>query len=61
MRYQKSGDPGGPGKEKKTAELRAGGREDEACRCKEASRMSPRQLLRLMVGDLAFWKKAKKD
>ncbi len=31
-----------------------------ACRCKEASDMKPRQLLKLMMDDLAFWKKLKK-
>jgi hypothetical protein len=34
---------------------------DDACRCKETSAMSPRQLLGLMMRDLAFWKKAKKE
>jgi hypothetical protein len=31
------------------------------CRCKEASRMTPRELLKLMIGDLTFWKKADKE
>ncbi len=30
------------------------------CRCKETSKMSPRELLKLMMKDLAFWKKAGK-
>ena len=30
------------------------------CRCKETSAMTPRQLLELMVRDLAFWKRPKK-
>jgi hypothetical protein len=34
---------------------------DETCRCKETSKMSPQELLRLMMSDLAFWKKTKKD
>jgi hypothetical protein len=59
-RYQKTVDPGGPGKEKKAAERQAEAGKDDACRCKEASKMTPRQLLRLMISDLAFWKKAKK-
>jgi hypothetical protein len=33
---------------------------DDSCRCKEVSVMTPRQLLGLMMRDLAFWKKAKK-
>lgn len=34
--------------------------ERDDCRCKETSRMSPRELLKLMMSDLAFWKKADK-
>jgi hypothetical protein len=56
-RHQKNADPGGPGKEKKPDPLQAG---DDLCRCKEASKMTPRQLLGLMISDLAFWKKEKK-
>ncbi len=33
----------------------------EACRCKETSSMKPRELLRLMFTDLAFWKKIKNN
>ncbi len=33
---------------------------DDACRCKETSQMTPRELLRVMISDLAFWKKEKK-
>lgn len=36
----------------------AGGGDD--CRCKEASKMTPRQLLGLMLDDLTFWNKEKK-
>jgi hypothetical protein len=32
----------------------------DLCRCKETALMKPRQLFRLMLDDLAFWKKAKK-
>jgi hypothetical protein len=59
MRYQKTADPAGPRKEKKTAEGWAGAANDD-CRCKEVSEMKPRQLFRLMISDLAFWKKKKK-
>jgi hypothetical protein len=45
-------------------EKRIGGPQAQAagdlCRCKETALMKPRQLLRLMIDDLAFWKKAKK-
>lgn len=34
---------------------------EEDCRCKEVSEMSPRDLLRTMFNDLAFWKKEKKE
>jgi hypothetical protein len=60
IRYPKKADPGDPGKEKKTAERQGGAESDDACRCKETSVMPPRQLLKLMISDLAFWKKAKK-
>ncbi len=60
IRYQKNIDPGAAGNEKKTAEWQAAGK-DDTCRCKETSKMTPRELLRLMMNDLAFWKKAKKE
>ncbi len=34
---------------------------EDACRCREVSEMKPGDLLRLMMSDLAFWKKAKRD
>jgi hypothetical protein len=41
------------------------GRTDEndpdACRCKEVSKKSLSELLKLMAGDLAFWKKTKRN
>jgi hypothetical protein len=49
-----------PGKEKETAASQAETGSDDACRCKETSSMTPRQLLGIMLSDLAFWKKAKK-
>ncbi len=60
--YKKTNDLDGPGKEKEkeAAESKVGVGSDETCRCKEASGMRPRQLFRLMIDDLAFWKKAKK-
>ncbi len=58
-RYQNTVGSGGPGHEKKE-ERQAGNANDESCRCKETSALSPRELLRLMMHDLAFWKKEKK-
>ncbi len=34
--------------------------EEKACRCEETASMKPGELLKLMISDLAFWKKAKK-
>jgi len=48
-------------KEKKNAEKQAEAVSDDNCRCKVVSDMTPRQLLGLMISDLAFWKKAKKS
>jgi hypothetical protein len=60
-RHQETGHrAGGQGNEKKPAEEQAGGGKNDACRCKETSQMTPRELLKLMVNDLAFWKKKKK-
>jgi hypothetical protein len=33
--------------------------EDDDCRCKEMSRKTPRELLKVMIGDLSLWKKKK--
>ncbi len=60
IQYPKTVDPGGPGTEKKIAAPQAEAGKEDACRCKEASEMTPRQLIGLMLSDLAFWKKAKK-
>jgi hypothetical protein len=48
----------GPENEKKTQDPHAG--HDDSCRCKETSQMTPRELLKLMMKDLAFWRKEKK-
>ena len=40
--------------------VRAENEEEKACRCEETAAMKPRELLKLMISDLAFWKKAKK-
>ena len=59
-RYQKAVAQDGPEKKIKTAEEHAGAGHDENCRCQETSNMTPQELLKLMIKDLAFWKKAKK-
>ena len=59
-RYQKTVDPSSPEKEKVTTARHAGAGHDDTCRCKEVSKMTPQELLKLMISDLAFWKKAKK-
>ncbi len=61
MRHQKIMDSGSSGKENKMVEGTEGATKDDVCRCKEVSKMEPRQLLRLMMSDLAFWKKTKKE
>jgi hypothetical protein len=32
---------------------------EDSCRCKEVSKKTIPEMLKLMLGDLAFWKKAK--
>jgi hypothetical protein len=61
INYSKTVDSDAAGKDEKAAESQVGTEKDDACRCKTASEMSPGQLFKLMVSDLAFWKKAKKD
>lgn len=53
-------DPGAAAKDK-GAPSKIGAAGDDACRCEEVSKMTPRQLLGLMLSDLAFWKKPKKE
>jgi hypothetical protein len=48
------------GKERAGGQLRPGPKNNDACRCKEVSKMSPRQLFKVMISDLAFWKKSGK-
>jgi hypothetical protein len=57
---QKTVYPRGTKKERGAEGPQAGSGKDDACRCKEVSEMSPRELLRLMFSDLAFWKKMNK-
>jgi hypothetical protein len=61
IRYTKDAGPVSLGNDEQAAESRAGMDNDNSCRCKEASRMSPGALFKLMISDLAFWEKTKKD
>jgi hypothetical protein len=51
---------GGQGKINKSDDEHLHSGHDETCRCKETSAMKPGDLFRLMMSDLAFWKKTKK-
>jgi hypothetical protein len=42
----------------KPAEQKAEDAGNDSCRCKEVSKKTIPQLLKLMLSDLAFWKKA---
>jgi hypothetical protein len=57
-RDEKTADTGPVGTEKETTGQHPG--HDENCRCKETAKMTPRELIELMVNDLAFWRKEKK-
>ena len=48
-----------PDEEGKIAEQEAGDAGEISCRCKEVSKKTLPELLRLMIKDLAFWKKTK--
>ncbi len=48
-----------PDKKKNPAEQEAGEAGEIECRCKEVSKKTLHELLRLMIKDLAFWKKTK--
>jgi len=61
IRYPKTAYSDRQAEDEKAAEQRAGDDNKEACRCKAASEMSPGELFKLMVSDLAFWKKTKKE
>jgi hypothetical protein len=61
MRDPKNEHQNSVSKENGSAEAHALLGHDENCRCKETSQMSPQELLRLMMNDLAFWKKKKKE
>lgn len=48
-----------PGETVKPGEQEAGEGSKVSCRCKEVSKKTLPEMLRLMLSDLAFWKKAK--
>ena len=60
IRYPRTVDEDGLEKERKAGKHQEKADKDDACRCKEVSEMTPRQLLGIMFSDLAFWKKSKK-
>jgi hypothetical protein len=61
VRYPKTVDSDESEKEKNATESQSAAGSEDTCRCKETSHMTPRELLRLMMSDLTFWKKAKKE
>jgi len=55
-----SGDNGKRSVEKGNPAVReAGDVSEDSCRCKEVSKKTIPEMLKLMLSDLAFWKKAK--
>jgi hypothetical protein len=62
VRYSKDIETVGTREEDKTAAPQKGAHEhSDTCRCQETSKMTPKQLLGLMMSDLAFWKKTRKQ
>jgi hypothetical protein len=59
--YEKTGGRDDGEKEKKNSEKPDGMNPSETCRCKETSKMTPGELLKLMIKDLASWRRAKRD
>lgn len=47
-------------KQKHSSERDDSGKGD-TCRCKETSNMTPRELLKLMINDLTFWRKTNRE
>jgi hypothetical protein len=61
VRYPKNTGQTGSREEEKTVAPQEGEHvHNDTCRCEETAKMSPRQLLGVMMSDLAFWKKTKK-
>ncbi|MEW6117986.1 MAG: hypothetical protein AB1553_13975 [Nitrospirota bacterium] len=51
----------GPPEKEKPKEQGTAEESDEGCRCKEVAKKSPSGLFKLMIRDLKFWEKEKKD
>ncbi len=60
VRYQKKVKQGVSGNEEESGKPQAGA-DNDICRCKETSEMTPRELFKLMINDLSFWKRVKKE
>ena len=58
-KQQPAGSDKGPLKKGKPGEKGAGEADEENCRCQEVSKKTVPELLKIMISDLAFWKKAK--
>lgn len=58
-RKQSAGSGKGPFEKEKSKERESEGVSDDSCRCKEVSKKRLPEMLKLMVSDLAFWRKAK--
>lgn len=62
VRYPKDTSSAGTREESKSpAPDESGHVHNDTCRCEETSKMTPRELLGLMMNDLAFWKKKGKQ
>jgi hypothetical protein len=60
-RYQKTDSARSPGEMEEDAKSQTGEGSDGTCRCKKTSEMTAGELLKLMMSDLSFWKKTKKE
>lgn len=56
---EKALDRSGRVKEERQSDRHRDG-ESESCRCKETSKMTPGQLLKLMISDLKLWRRTKR-
>ncbi len=60
VRYQKKVNPGVSGNEEESGKPQSGA-DNDTCRCKKTSEMTTRELFKLMINDLSFWKRVKKE
>ncbi len=58
-RKQSAGSGKGPFEKEKSKDREPEDVSEDSCRCKEVSKKTLPEMLRLMVSDLAFWRKAK--